>query len=131
MPKGLRIAIAAVVPCLALTVFALRDLVVGASKHLPPCAFHRLTGYWCSGCGNTRSTLALLHGHIWTAVRNNATIPFLALVLCLLYAENFAAVFGKDIKLLPRKTWIWMIVIALFIIYYIVRNFIPALAPIS
>ncbi|MBP5581311.1 MAG: DUF2752 domain-containing protein [Ruminococcus sp.] len=97
----------------------------------PECSFHKLTGYWCTGCGNTRSVTALLHGHIWTAIRNNATIPFLSLLLCLLYAENMAAVFGKDIKLLPRKTWIWLVVIGVFFVYFIIRNFIPALAPIS
>ena len=131
MSKRLRIAIAAVAPCLALVAFALRDQIVGLAKCLPPCTFHKLTGYWCTGCGNTRSTIALLHGHIWTAIRNNATIPFLSLLLCLLYAENLAAVFGREIKLLPRKMWIWWIVIGLFIVYFVARNFIPVLAPIS
>lgn len=131
MSKRLRITIAAAAPILALVAFVLRDRIVGLAKCLPPCSFHKLTGYWCTGCGNTRSADALLHGHIWTAVRDNAAMPFLALLLCLLYAENLAAVFGKDIKLLPRKTWIWLIVIGLFFVYYIVRNFVPALAPIS
>lgn len=131
MSKRLRAAIAIAVPIMALFLLALRDRVIGLAKSLPPCTFHKVTGYWCTGCGNTRSCIALLHGHIWTAIRNNATMPFLSLLLCLLYAENLAAVFGKDIKLLPRKTWIWMIVIGLFVVYYIVRNFIPALAPIS
>ena len=126
MSKRLRAAIAIAVPIMALVLLALRDRVIGLAKSLPPCTFHKVTGYWCTGCGNTRSCIALLHGHIWTAIRNNATMPFLSLLLCLLYAENLAAVFGKDIKLLPRKTWIWMIVIGLFVVYYIVRNFIPA-----
>ncbi len=131
MSKRLRAAIAIAVPIMALVLLALRDIVIGLAKSLPPCTFHKVTGYWCTGCGNTRSCIALLHGHIWTAIRNNATMPFLSLLLCLLYAENLAAVFGKDIKLLPRKTWIWMIVIGLFFAYFIVRNFVPALAPIS
>ena len=131
MSKRLRIAIAAAAPFLALVAFVLRDQIVGLARLMPPCGFHKLTGYWCTGCGNTRSTIALLQGHIWTAVRNNAAIPFLSLLLCLLYVENLTALVGKDIKLLPRKTWIWMIVIGLFFAYFIVRNFVPALAPIS
>ncbi|WP_024860964.1 DUF2752 domain-containing protein [Ruminococcus flavefaciens] len=131
MSKRLRAAIAIAVPIMALVLLALRDRVIGLAKSLPPCTFHKVTGYWCTGCGNTRSCIALLHGHIWTAIRNNATMPFLSLLLCLLYAENLAAVFGKDIKILPRKTWIWMIVIGLFFVYFIIRNFIPALGPIS
>ena len=131
MSKRLRIAIAAGAPLLVLIAFVLRDQIVGFARLMPPCSFHKLTGYWCTGCGNTRSTIALLQGHIWTAIRNNATMPFLSLLLCMLYIENFAAIFGRDIKLLPRKLWIWLIVIGLFVVYYIVRNFIPALAPIS
>ena len=131
MSKRLRIVIAAGAPCLLLAVFALRDYIIGFSGHIPPCAFHKLTGYWCTGCGNTRSTIALLHGHIWTAVRNNATMPFLALLLILLYGENLAALFGRDIKLLPRKGLFWCIVIGLFFVYYVLRNFFPVLGPIS
>ena len=30
----------------------------------PPCAFHSLTGYYCPGCGGTRSLIALLEGKV-------------------------------------------------------------------
>lgn len=33
-------------------------------KELPPCAFHTLTGYYCPGCGGSRSVAALLHGKL-------------------------------------------------------------------
>ncbi len=29
-----------------------------------PCPFHQVTGYYCPGCGGTRSVIALLRGHI-------------------------------------------------------------------
>ena len=131
MSKRLRIIIGAAAPLAVAVLFALRNYIIGFEKHFPECYVHKMTGLWCTGCGNTRSCIALLHGHIWTAIRNNATMPFLSLLLCLLYAENLAAVFGKDIKLLPRKTWIWMIVIGLFFVYYVLRNFFPVLGPIS
>ena len=83
------------------------------------------------GLRNTRSVEALLHGHIFTAIRNNATMPFLSLLPILLYFENLGALFGRDIKLLPRKWLFWGPVIGIFIVYFIVRNFIPVLAPIS
>lgn len=31
---------------------------------MKPCVFYRLTGYFCPGCGGTRSVIALLHGKI-------------------------------------------------------------------
>ena len=58
-------------------------------------------------------------------------MPFLSLLLCLLYIENLAAIFGRDIKLLPRKGLFWGIVIGLFFVYYVLRNFFPVLGPIS
>ena len=131
MSKRLRIIIAAGAPAAVVIIFALRNYIIGLKRFFPECSFHRLTGYWCTGRGNTRSVEALLHGHIITAIRNNATIPFLTLLLILLYAENLGALFGRDIKLLPRKGLFWGFVIGIFIVYFIVRNFIPAIAPIS
>ena len=31
---------------------------------VPPCSFHRMTGFYCPGCGGTRAVYALLHGRI-------------------------------------------------------------------
>lgn len=30
---------------------------------MPPCAFYKITGYYCPGCGATRSVYALFQGH--------------------------------------------------------------------
>jgi hypothetical protein len=38
----------------------------------PQCAFHRLTGLNCPGCGATRGLFALLHGHWRQAWQDNA-----------------------------------------------------------
>ena len=131
MTKRLRIIIAAAGPLVAAVVFALRGYIGGLAGHLPECYFHKATLLWCPGCGNTRSVLALLHGHLWLAIRNNPTMPFLGLLLVLLYAENAAALGGREIRLLPRKQLFWWIVIAAFVVFYVVRNFVGALAPVS
>ena len=131
MSKRLRVFIAIGAPVVVVIIFVLRNFILSLKRFCSECTFHKLTGYWCTGCGNTRSVTALLHGHIWTAVRNNATIPFLCLLLILLYIENLGAVFGTNIKILPRKGLFWGFVIGLFFVYFIARNFIPVLAPIS
>ena len=40
----------------------------------PGCAFHRLTGLNCPGCGATRGLYALLHGHWRQALQDNALV---------------------------------------------------------
>ena len=45
-------------------------------KFYPVCQFHRLTGLNCPGCGMTRALYALLHGEIFTALRDNALFIF-------------------------------------------------------
>lgn len=47
------------------------------------CPVHELTGAWCPGCGATRASWFLLHGHLGDALRYNAlllpAVAFLAL----------------------------------------------------
>ena len=131
MTKRLRIIIAAAAPCAVLAVFALREYILGLSRYFPECTFLKATGYYCPGCGNTRSVRSMLQGHLWLAVRNNPTIPFLSLLLLLLYVEAVAGISGKQIKLLPRNGFFWGVVIAAFLAYYLLRNFIGVLAPVS
>lgn len=72
----------------------------------------------------------MLHGDILLAVRNNATLPFLALLLVCLYIELIFDIFGKPIKILPRKPIVWWIIMGLFGVYYVLRNIIPGLGPV-
>ena len=53
--------------CIGLAVLgciAVRLGVLQLLGGIPPCALHRLTGYYCPGCGGTRAVVALLHGKI-------------------------------------------------------------------
>ena len=36
----------------------------GISMKLPPCLFHKWTGFYCPGCGGTRAIRELLQGHV-------------------------------------------------------------------
>jgi hypothetical protein len=51
------------------------------STLLPSCPFHAVTGLWCPGCGATRATHELLHGHIAAALGGNLFLPVFAALL--------------------------------------------------
>ena len=130
MTKRERLIILLTVPCVILGLFLMRERLIALSASFPPCSFRVLTGYHCPGCGNTRSVKALMHGDILLSLRNNPIILFGCLVGVQFYAEQIVGFFWKDVKLVPRKMWVWIIVIVAFVIFYVVRNFIPEKAPV-
>lgn len=98
---------------------------------LPECNFYKWTGLYCPGCGDTRAVIALMNGDIPLSLRQNALIIVLLLILIVLYIELLLkVVFEKRFKspvLNLKFLWIFLI---LFAVYSVVRNFIPAIAPI-
>ena len=94
---------------------------------LPECMFHKLTGFWCPGCGMTRATHAALHGHLDGAFRLNPVgmvlFPAALLGICL---ELVGWVRGKPLLVTLRLgrhgAWVVLVVILLF---WVLRN-IPA-----
>jgi len=96
----------------------------------PGCAFHRLTGWNCPGCGATRALYALLHGRWQVAWRDNA--------LFLLTAAALGARAGwlgmqrlrhrpAPTFLTPRHLLPWLVIA---VIFGVLRNF-PAFAFLS
>jgi len=95
------------------------------SRYYLPCFFHKLTGLYCPGCGNTRALYAILHLDFSGMVKNNALFPFLAALLIWLAAgEYLKLLFGKRILWVPRK--ISPVVIAVMVLavvaFTILRN---------
>lgn len=125
-----KLAVLAAAPAAAVLGVLFREEIVGFVKDSGPCLFNLVTGYYCPGCGNTRSADALLHGKVLLALRNNAVLPFLALVLLILYIELILSVLGKPREILPRKAWFWWTIGGLFAVYLVVRNFVPVLSPV-
>ncbi len=92
-----------------------------------PCIFNLFTGFFCPGCGNTRSIIALVNRHIILSIRYNPFI-FLALVfLALLYIELFTSTFYVHKKIIPRSNKFLFVTLGIMIIYYFIRNLIPIL----
>lgn len=117
------------IPLATIEIYVFKDWLIDFAYHLPACPFYTLYDIYCPSCGNTRSVSALLHGKVITSLRYNIT-PILLLLLCIgVYIELVAYRFGKPIRILPKKSIIYIIGGLLFIAYLIVRNFIPYLTP--
>jgi hypothetical protein len=55
---------------------------------VPLCPFAILTRHPCPGCGLTRGTLALLHGHLGEALRFHPLVPVIAPLVALALGWN-------------------------------------------
>ena len=89
----------------------------------PPCPFRALTGYYCPGCGSTRATHQLLHGHVGNALRLN---PLMVISLPLLaYAVAAAKWPGIQVGWIRRitSTPAWpLAILVVVVLYWLLRN---------
>lgn len=98
---------------------------------LPECNFYKWTGLYCPGCGDTRAVIALMNGDILLSLRQNALMVVLLLILAAMYIELLLkVVFEKRFKSPVFNLKFLCIFLILFAVYSVVRNFIPAIAPI-
>ena len=96
-----------------------------ACEWYPPCPFHALTGFHCSGCGALRGMSCLAKGDIFGAWRKNKlmvlTLPYLFWKLLVFGLEccGFNNLGTRRKCADPR--WIWALLIVV-ILYWILRN---------
>lgn len=93
----------------------------------PACAFHRLTGWNCPGCGATRGLHALLHGRLTEALHDNALL-LAGLVLVPLRAVFWFRSRSSGVPFLPL--WCLWPLLAVAVVFGVVRN-LPAFAFLS
>ncbi len=88
------------------------------------CIIRELTGYYCPGCGSGRACFALLHGQLYQAFRFNPLLlillPWLGLYI-ILYLFQWVLT-GEEWISRRIPVWIPYVVLAVLIIYGIVRN---------
>ncbi len=94
------------------------------------CPFNLLTGHFCPGCGSTRSISAILELNFLLSLRNNPLYIFLIFFSVIAYIELLTFTFFNHKKLIPRKNSFYYKLTFLFLLYYLIRNFIPVLMPI-
>ena len=88
------------------------------------CPFHRLTGWYCPGCGGQRALHELLRGHVLAALRFN---PLAVLVFLPLAAYAYTAYALRVLKItrLPNATLRdrhVVILLVAMILFGIIRN---------
>jgi hypothetical protein len=113
---------------------ALNEPGAPGSRFLP-CAFHRLTGLWCPGCGLTRGTHALFTGHPVEALGYNLFTPLALVGIVVAWAAWALRCWGRPVRnpfeRLPER-WTQVLLVAV-LVFGVVRNlpFVPfrSLAP--
>jgi hypothetical protein len=76
----------------------------------PVCPFHAMTGLWCPGCGMTRATYAMLHGHLGAAFSANLFLPAFLLLVVAGWATWFLPTIGR------RPPWaIWRLPVGVWV----------------
>lgn len=121
-----------ILPLVTVVVLYLISIFVIKYIKLPPCFYHLTTGLYCPGCGCTRAVIALIHGDILLSLRENPLIITSLVYAVLLYIEPVAKALGRsDFQSPVRNLKALGIVLTIDFIYNIVRNLVPALAPIA
>lgn len=95
-----------------------------------PCPIRLFTGIYCIGCGGTRCIKEFLHGHFLLAMRQNFIVFVGIVFLFLKWIQEIFSLCGKKIKLIPENRIFLTAVSGILIIYAVLRNLIPQLAPI-
>jgi hypothetical protein len=88
----------------------------------PVCAFHRLTGLNCPGCGATRGLYALLHGHWRQAWQDNAL--FLVTLAALAARAGWLGCLWARRRPMPSLIPTWALIpwMVLALVFGVVRN---------
>ena len=95
-----------------------------------PCVFNELTGFYCPGCGVTRMINSLVKLDFYQAFRYNQLL-FILMPVFIFYLVDYIYKSIKNKKTLLYKTpnYIWYIIVALLVIFGIIRNIFPYFAP--
>ncbi len=120
--EGWSLALLTLFLCAGLLLFYLFD--PASAGGFWACPFHRLTGWYCPGCGGQRALHELLHGHFAAALRLNpfAVLVFLPLAgyVCAAYALRVLG--ATRLPELPTRGWLVAVLLAAMVLFGVVRN---------
>lgn len=93
------------------------------------CPFRVFWGIYCPGCGCTRALKCLLKFDFAGSLHNNPSIILMCIFLVLGYLKLLFSVFGINKKMIPESKMFYLVLSGILIIFFVIRNFVPALQP--
>jgi hypothetical protein len=87
----------------------------------PFCAFYRVTGWQCPGCGGLRAAHQLLHGHISKAFQYNQLLVLAAPVVLVLGVRRLVRGPRQPQSHRAMARWAWLS-FAVLVVFWVVRN---------
>ena len=97
---------------------------IGILHKMPPCAFNKVTGLYCPGCGGTRATIALFRGQIIRSFRFHPFVLYGFVVGGWFMISQTIQRISKDrikIGMHFRAVYLW-IALAIVLINWLVKN---------
>lgn len=116
---------------LSLIIITIIYLILDSLIHIDiKCPFHSTTGLYCPGCGITRMLKSMMKFDFYQAFRFNPLLfIFSPFILFLIF--NYIYCNFKKKKSVYEKipSYVWYILLIITILFWILRNIIPWLAP--
>ena len=120
------------VPVLSIAVLGAVLALILANFSLMPCISYTYLHVLCPACGATRALTSLMHGDILLSLRQNAVIIAAIILALMWYIELVLRVFGKNVRFpLIHNAKFYYILLAVWLAYAVLRNFIPEIAPVG
>ncbi|MDE6887627.1 MAG: DUF2752 domain-containing protein [Eubacterium sp.] len=113
-----------IIGCIAIAAVLLLFRWLPLRFRMPPCLFHRISGYYCPGCGGTRALLALLHGQLLRSAWYHPFVPYAAFIfLYFMITQAAERLSSKRLRIGMRyqNRFVW-IGVALIIGNFICKN---------
>ena len=93
-------------------------------NYVPPCMFHRVTGYYCPGCGGTRAVFTFFRGDIVRAFKFHPFVPYTVILGgWFMLSQTIQRLSGDRIKIgmNVRIVYVW-IALGIIALNWIIKN---------
>lgn len=101
-----------------LIVYSVMFLITGNGL---PCIFHKITGFYCPGCGISRMFISFAKLDFYQAFRYNPLV-FILLILFFIYMIIEIIHFKKKRYYFKINKWLYVVLLVIVISFGILRN---------